>query len=407
MKNSGVRRENWLTKDIVVLSLTSFFSDFCREMATALLPVLVRDLVGGSRGAIYFGIMNSISNAVMAISRFCFGLISDHVRYHKPFLALGFSITAIFTALLGTVHSVALVIIYRTMAWFGRGVREPVEDAWLSRLIKPANYGKLFGFSKTLSTFGSTLGPITVFILLNYVSVQATLFFALVPGLLAVLLLLFVQEKYWIPLETSTNWYKNTQALPRKFKNFIFVMTIFDLINFNKVLIVYRALETSRDIPEYSLFLVKSISIFASLLYSIHNIIRAISAYFIGKLGDKINRKNLLASLGFGLFSLTNIGLVFVSTQIWLWIIIFIGCGISTAAITTLKRAYSAELLPENIRGTGYGVLQAVDGFGRFISNIVVGALWSIFSPAVGFGYVVIISAISTILLLNTNKPEK
>ena len=71
-----------------------------------------------------------------------------------------------------------------------------------------------------------------------------------------------------------------------------------------------------------SLLIATSLSI---LLYVLLNFIRAIAEMGMGFLSDYVNRRILLAIFGFGLFSVINIALLFTTTQITLWIGIFIG----------------------------------------------------------------------------------
>jgi hypothetical protein len=42
-------------------------------------------------------------------------------------------------------------------------------------------------------------------------------------------------------------------------------------------------------------------------------------------------------------------------------------------------------LIPEDRRGTGFGVMSAVDGLGDFVSSIAMGVAWTVLSPAIGF----------------------
>jgi hypothetical protein len=72
--------------------------------------------------------------------------------------------------------------------------------------------------------------------------------------------------------------------------------------------------------------------------------------------------------------------------------LLFAFSGISAASYTALEKAYAADLLPANLRGTGYGVLQTIDGIGDFISSFAVGFLWSALSPAVSFAYAALLS---------------
>jgi len=95
-----------------------------------------------------------------------------------------------------------------------------------------------------------------------------------------------------------------------------------------------------------------------------------------------------------------SLGLAFPIPALWFFVLIFVLSGISAAAYTALEKAYAADLLPANLRGTGYGVLQTIDGIGDFISSFTVGFLWSAISPASGFIYAAVLSGISTVMLL-------
>ena len=46
-----------------------------------------------------------------------------------------------------------------------------------------------------------------------------------------------------------------------------------------------------------------------------------------------------------------------------------------------------AQLLPDRLRGNGFGVLGLVQSVGDLGSSAVVGVLWSLVSPELAFGY--------------------
>ncbi|MBI3949481.1 MAG: hypothetical protein HY314_03395 [Acidobacteria bacterium] len=60
----------------------------------------------------------------------------------------------------------------------------------------------------------------------------------------------------------------------------------------------------------------------------------------------------------------------------------------------------TAELLPEDLRGTGFGVLGAANGVGDFLSSALVGGLWTVFGAATGFGAAALCNAASVVLLI-------
>lgn len=67
--------------------------------------------------------------------------------------------------------------------------------------------------------------------------------------------------------------------------------------------------------------------------------------------------------------------------------ILFVASGLYIACEEVAEQAYAGDLLPHQTRGTGLGLLAAVNGVGDMISSAMVGVRWAIFasSPAVGF----------------------
>jgi len=61
------------------------------------------------------------------------------------------------------------------------------------------------------------------------------------------------------------------------------------------------------------------------------------------------------------------------------------GSGIGLAE--TAESALVAGMLPDHLRGTGFGLLGGVQSVGDFLSSALVGLLYVVVSPAVGFAY--------------------
>ncbi len=80
-------------------------------------------------------------------------------------------------------------------------------------------------------------------------------------------------------------------------------------------------------------------------------------------------------------------------------VILFCLAGIYIAIVDSMERAMAGDLLPENLRGTGYGVLSMVNGVGDFISSFVVGLLWAKVSPTAGFLYAGVLTLLGGIVL--------
>jgi MFS family permease len=78
---------------------------------------------------------------------------------------------------------------------------------------------------------------------------------------------------------------------------------------------------------------------------------------------------------------------------------LFLLAGLALSAEEVLEGTVAAELLPEHVRGTGYGALAAVNGVGDLVASTAVGWLWASVSPESGFAYAAILGAVGALML--------
>jgi MFS family permease len=391
-----------IKKNIFGFGLTSSFNDFSHEMATAVLPAFVEQLVGQASTPSMLGIISGISDAAASLVRVYSGILTDRIKNYKFFLIIGYALTPLFSGLIGTANYIWQIMLYKTIAWTGKGLREPMRDTWIAQIVHPSRYGQAFGFVRAFDTVGAILGPLVAFIALKYCSLRTIFFISFIPGIasVAALILLTKEEKVHAITQHVYHWKQQLQNLPKRFNYFVAIMFIFGIGNFNKMLIIYRAQEVFTGEKVSSVVATS----WAILLYVLFNIVRSISEYSLGTLSDYVSRKNILAIMGFGLFGLASSILMASPTSMIVWFIIFLAAGISTGTVTSVEKAYSAQLLPTNVRGTGFGLLQMFDGIGDLASSVIVGYLWVGISPASGFLYAAVMSFIAMILLLFFNE---
>jgi len=67
-----------------------------------------------------------------------------------------------------------------------------------------------------------------------------------------------------------------------------------------------------------------------------------------------------------------------------------------------MERAYAADLIPLELRGTGYGALHTVNGVADLPASVIAGILWSLFSPFTAFAYGAMLSISAAIVLFIT-----
>jgi len=118
-----------------------------------------------------------------------------------------------------------------------------------------------------------------------------------------------------------------------------------------------------------------------------------------GALGDRFTKRNLLA-LGYVIFSVYCVGFVLLPPSVLNYAFLFMLAGVETGAIDAVERAYAADLLSENNRGTGFGVLSTVNGIGDFVSSVVAGVFWTLISSNSAFVYGAILATVAAITLV-------
>ena len=396
--NNNQENSKWLNRNVAAMGFTSLFSDASHEMTTAALPLFLTELIGVASAPQVLGLITGLSDASSSVVKTFSGWLSDKLRRRKTLVVLGYMLTGLFVGIIGFARDWIEIFVYRILAWMGRGTREPPRDALLADSVDKRFYGHAFGFHRAMDTLGAILGPLLAFLLISWLDLRNVFFLSLIPGSLAVLIIAIgVKEGIRKP-EAKRGFFWHMKSLPKNFKVFAFIMFVFGIANFNRTLLLLRVQEVLT--PLSGIIIAASVSI---LLYMIRNIAQALADYGIGSLSDKLGRKSILASFGFLLFGIISLGFIY-ATDIYFFVFLFVLSGISAATYTALEKAYAADLLPSNIRGTGYGVLQTIDGIGDFISSFVVGTIWALISPELSFIYAALVSFASTLLLLGLMK---
>jgi len=384
-----VKKNSWLTKSILGIGLTSLLSDMGHEMTTAILPVFLAT-IGGTAATL--GLIEGIADASSSFIKLWMGYYSDKIGKRKPIIVVGYVLTAI-KGLFAFTTNWYQVLFIRVFAWMGRGARGPVRDALMVDLLKPAHYERVFGFHTAMDTLGAIIRPAIAFVLIGILSYRHIFLISFIPGFLSVACFsLLVKEKKRKP-DRKIKFWESMKELPLNFKLFIFSVGIFGLGNFAHTLLILRATEVLT--PSYG----KVAAISAAVgLYTLHNILYAGCAYPAGVLSEKFGKRTLLG-LGYFLFAFMCLGFILEPPKLWAMIVLFSLAGIYIALVDSMERALAGDLLPENLRGTGYGVMSMINGVGDFISSFAVGLLWAKVSPAAGFVYAGFLTLIGGVVL--------
>ncbi|MGA3213851.1 MAG: MFS transporter, partial [Terriglobales bacterium] len=187
-------RPRWLNRTVLGIGLTSLFSDWSHEMATAILPAFLAS-IGAGPG--WLGIIEGVSDGLSSVSKLASGYFTDTLPRRKPAVLAGYALTTIAIGSIAWATSATQVLFARTAAWLGRGARSSGRKALLADAVPRAAYGRAFGFERMLDTLGAIAAPATALWLLARTSHNYSRVFlwTLVPALLSVACFAFLVKE--------------------------------------------------------------------------------------------------------------------------------------------------------------------------------------------------------------------
>jgi MFS family permease len=136
------------------------------------------------------------------------------------------------------------------------------------------------------------------------------------------------------------------------------------------------------------------------VLYTVHNVFYAGSAYASGWLSDLVPQRKIVLSGGYALAGVTAILLCTGAHSLWLLGVIFVLAGLYVGTEEALEDSVAAELVPREQHGMAFGTLAAVNAVGDFLSSLLVGTLWSAISVQAAFATSTILFFAGALLIL-------
>jgi len=391
-----LKKFRWLNSTVLGIGLASLFSDWSHEIATTVLPAFLATM--GAAAAAWLGIIEGVADGLSSSAKMASGFYTDKLQRRKPIAVIGYLVTALGTASFGLATSAWHVLLARSAAWLGRGVRTPIRKALLAAAVTRETYGRAFGFERMMDTVGAIVGPVTALLLVtafahNY---RHVFLVTLIPGLLAAGVIAFlVKEKARKPV-AHISFGERLRLMPKPYRKFLVAVGVFGAGDFAPTLLILLA--TQKLTPDFGAAKAASIAVG---FYVMRNVFYAAFAPVAGWLADRFKKQFVLAS-GYGLAAVMTWLIIFVPMNVWLLGVVFLLGGIYVAIEETLEDSFCAELVDEEHHGMAFGVLATVNGLGDFLSSILVGVLWTAFGTTTAFGYSAALFTIGALLVLRT-----
>lgn len=423
---------------IIMLGLVSLFTDAATEMIYPLVPVFIAAL--GS-GAIVLGIIEGIAETTSSLLKLVSGILSDRTGKKKLLVVIGYTISSLVRPLTGLVSSSWQIIIVRTMDRVGKGIRTSPRDALIASAADESIRGRAYGIERSMDHAGAVLGPVLAIIALlvlfigfgmkdPLLALRWTFVLALIPGLITIGILVFFVKETTSNKKSGESIILSFKRLDKNFRNYLLIMILFTLGNSSDAFLLFRveeAIHRSGSVVNFitgihplnrliSNFGDKATQatviniLFLPLIWAFFHIIKSVFSTPLATLSDRIGRKIVINS-GWAIYAFVYISfalLVFLpsSLQVVATFVLFAIYALFYAFTEGAEKAFVADLVNEENRGTAFGLFNFSIGLGALPASILFGLLYSTFDRLIpGFGGTVafgsggVIALISMILL--------
>jgi MFS family permease len=227
--------------------------------------------------------------------------------------------------------------------------------------------GAAFGLRQSLDSVGAVLGPLLAvgLMLLWANDFQAVFWVAVIPGLLAVLVLLLgVQEPVHAYSGRGVNPIRrdSLRRLSRAYWTVVLLGTLFSLARFSEAFLLLRAEQGGLAVSWIPLVLV------------VMNVVYSVSAYPMGRLVDRVSH---VALLSIGMAVLLVADLILASGDHWTTVLLGVSFwGLHLGLTQGLLAAMVAHTAPPDLRGTAFGAFNLASGLALLAASVLAGLLW-------------------------------
>ena len=395
-EDGNERRPEWLTPGVRGIGAASLLADIGHEVPTALLPSFLTSTLGAPAAAL--GLIEGVSDGLAGATKFAGGPLADDPNRRRSAAVGGYAATAVLSGMVGVATSVWQVGVLRAGAWAARGLRVPSRNALLADVVPSESYGRAYGFERAMDNLGAIGGPLLALGLVAVVGVRTAILLSIIPGLLAVAAIVYAIRQTPRPStrEKRPLRFQVRPVMRGRLGRFLAGVSLFEVANMAATLMILRA--TDLLTPGRGHDRAATIAIG---LYVGYNVAATLVSIPGGLHGDMRGMTRVFA-VGVAAFALAY-SLFAVNTTSILWLgVAFAIAGVGIGLVETAEHAAVATFAADEIRGSAFGFLAAVQSFGNLLASAVVGILYTAASPSIAFGYAAIVMVGALIVVIVT-----
>ena len=378
---NGQKKFLGVAPNVLFLGIGSLLTDISSEMIFTLVPLFLSNVLGTATTVI--GFIGGLSDCLDNIFRIFSGWFSDRIGKRKTITIVGYALSTVVKPLMYFASSWGAVLGVRFGDRVGKGLRTSPRDALIADSVSNAERGKSFGIHRAMDTLGAVIGLVLAAVIIYSIqgggfaltrqSYQWIVIIGIIPAVLAVIVLLItLREPAKRTAGTLVKF--NRQWLFGFDKRFIIFITIVGLFNLGQssnFFVILRA--QNLDVP-----LIQTV-----MMLVVYNVVYACISLPAGILSDRVGRKWVI-TIGWLIYVIVYLGFA-LATQMWQVWVLFIGYGIFSGVSEGVARAFVADLVPVEKRGTAYGLYYGVVGIALLPASVLAGYLWQVINPSSAF----------------------
>jgi MFS family permease len=381
----------FVARTVLLLGLTSLFTDISSEMVAAVLPLYYVQVLGIN--PMQIGILNGIYQGGSAVARLLFGFVADRMERYREIAGIGYSLSAICKLGLLAFSTFGGLTAVLLLDRIGKGIRTAPRDAMISLSSPRDELGTAFGVHRAMDTCGAMIGPLLGFALLaltpnEYHGIFLISFCIALIGVAILLLLVEEPEHHHATAaedapaavaaddaddgaepdaRDSRLTLHGAMALMRgtPLAGLVLIAFLLGLATVGDAFL-YLQLHERLDFAD-SLF---------PLLYVATSSIFMVMAVPAGRLSDRIGRAKVF-TFGYVLLLCLYLVLLSGSQADVLLPATVLGLGLFYACTDGVLAALGSAAVPDSVRGTGLAALGTSTGLAQFGASLAFGALWA------------------------------
>jgi len=370
-----------IPRNVWATTVTSFLTDASSEILHNTIPLFLVNVLGVRTAVV--GTVEGVAETTASLLKIVSGWLSDRLGTRKGLAVFGYGLSTVAKPLLYFATTWGWVLGVRFAERAGKGIRTAPRDALVADSVSDRERGIAFGLHRAGDTAGAVVGLVVALLVLLATqrggltltrgTFQVLVVASVIPAVLGVLVLAIAAREAPPARARDARLPRFTLAgVDRRFRTFLLIVVVFTLGNSSDAFLVLRAQNAGLSLAGIMGMLITM------------NVVYACVAGPAGALSDRFGRRRFLVA-GWLVYAAVYLGFARASAGWHAWALMAV-YGVYYGMTEGVAKAYVADLVPPEQRGTAYGVYHAAVGITALPASLIAGLLWQGVGGWRGFG---------------------